>query len=78
MSMTTKQRKAAFISRGFDLSRIEKASGGDIVIIKCSQCNAGGINGHFVHETGCPNQMHECAGCTNMVGRGVKYCPDCQ
>jgi len=44
--------------------------------VKCSQCEALCINGMATHETGCPNQTHECKGCgASVQSRG--YCQDC-
>lgn len=45
--------------------------------VRCSQCEALTINGIACHETGCPNQTHECKGCDTIISyRG--YCEDCQ
>ena len=46
--------------------------------VGCSQCQAVCINGVPCHETGCPNERHECKGCNNLVGRNVRYCRECQ
>ena len=45
---------------------------------RCSQCEAACINGIPCHETGCPNTMHECRGCSALVPAGVVYCQDCR
>lgn len=60
---------------GFDLCVPDEDGS---VRLGCSQCEATGINGTACHETGCPNQVHECHGCNSIVPRGVKYCEDCQ
>ena len=47
--------------------------------VGCSQCAALAINGVACHETGCPNQTHECKGCdTTLTKRQGAYCEDCQ
>lgn len=46
--------------------------------VRCSQCEALVINGVPCHETGCPNEVHECKGCNNRVSRRGAYCEDCQ
>lgn len=70
-------------AQGFDRSASwgERWPGGasrDYVAVGCSQCAATVINGVACHETGCPNEVHECRGCSNLVPRGVKYCAECQ
>lgn len=45
--------------------------------VACSQCQALCINGIPTHETGCPNQRHECKGCNNILDYHG-YCEDCQ
>lgn len=62
--------------QGFD--RTYASDDGVGVRVGCSQCQASVINGIACHETGCPNEVHECHGCCNIVPRGVKYCSDCQ
>ena len=47
-------------------------------IVACSQCAALVINNTPCHETGCPNAVHECAGCNALVSVNTKYCEDCQ
>lgn len=46
--------------------------------VRCDSCQALCINGYPCHETGCPNEKHECKGCNAIVARGVRYCEDCQ
>lgn len=46
-------------------------------IVGCSRCSSCVINGHPIHERGCPNEMHECAGCCNVIPARQKYCEDC-
>lgn len=45
----------------------------------CSCCEVLVINGTPCHETGCPNQTHECRGCNNLIrgNRWQQYCEDC-
>ena len=43
----------------------------------CSQCDAVRINGVLCHEHGCPNQLHECAECGDMILRGERICASC-
>lgn len=62
--------------KGFDESRVIPFGGGWRP--KCSQCQALVINGVPTHERGCPNDVHECKGCGNLVGRYQRYCEDCQ
>ncbi len=66
----------ALIAQGFDLtdSRIRSR----FARPKCSQCEALVINGVACHESGCPNQMHECKGCNTLIPRFHRYCADCQ
>lgn len=45
--------------------------------VRCSCCSALVVNGHPIHERGCPNDMHECNGCNALVPAGVRYCEDC-
>lgn len=59
---------------GFDKSKATPFEG---LRIGCSRCDALVINGVATHETGCPNQTHECKGCNNRVERRGNYCSDC-
>lgn len=45
--------------------------------IRCSQCEANAINGVACHEAGCPNQIHECKGC-NEILTYKGYCESCR
>jgi len=45
--------------------------------VRCSQCAACAVNGRPVHETGCPHEMHKCAGCDALVPFPYRYCDDC-
>lgn len=45
--------------------------------VRCSQCAAASINGIACHETGCPNERHECKGCGSAVTFRNTYCEDC-
>lgn len=64
--------------QGFDRTRARETAFGLLISPRCSRCEALVINGVAAHETGCPNQTHECAGCNAIVPRNVKYCEDCQ
>lgn len=46
--------------------------------VRCSQCESLCINGVPTHEHGCPNAMHECAGCNEIIPAKHKYCEGCQ
>jgi hypothetical protein len=59
---------------GFDQSQQRTGS----VRVACSQCEAMVIQGTPCHESGCPNALHECAGCNELVPMRVKYCAECQ
>jgi len=58
---------------GFDLSERDGRS----LRVRCSQCDALVINGVACHERGCPNAMHECAGCGEIIPANQKYCSMC-
>lgn len=59
---------------GFDNSYwVEKG----VYKVSCSQCEALAINGLPSHEHGCPNQKHECKGCSNIINY-PGYCSDCR
>ena len=62
-------------ARGFDKSRQVKP--GEHIRVGCSQCEALCINGVPTHEIGCPNAMHECAGCNEIIPMRQKYCATC-
>lgn len=68
------ERLSQVSAMGFDRSFSDSKS----VTIRCSQCAACVVNGVPIHESGCPNEKHECHGCNSLVPRGVKYCEDCQ
>lgn len=44
--------------------------------VKCSQCEALTINNIPTHETGCPNFMQECRGCSNLISY-YGFCENC-
>ena len=67
---------AYLTGRGFDRSRHIPFTFN--FTVRCSQCEALVVNGVACHETGCPNDRHECAGCNAIVPRGAKYCADCR
>lgn len=46
--------------------------------VKCGQCQMLAINGVATHEQRCPNQTHECKGCSARVGRAGSYCQECR
>jgi hypothetical protein len=45
----------ALAERGFDQCSFDTSNGVRYIRIRCSQCNAGAINGVACHEAGCPN-----------------------
>jgi hypothetical protein len=45
--------------------------------VTCDQCHAVIINGIPCHEAGCPNAMHECNGCHELIPMRQRYCTDC-
>lgn len=62
-------------ARGFDLStHIPFTSQ---YRVKCSCCEALAINGVACHERGCPNAVHECHGCNELIPTNRRYCQDC-
>ncbi len=63
------------LRRGFDQTYADERNG---VRPRCSQCEALVICGVACHETGCPNAMHECAGCSDIIPARMKYCDDCR
>ncbi len=62
------------LMRGFDNTYV---SGQDSVKPKCSECEAIVINGTACHEHGCPNAVHECKGCNELIQLRWKYCNEC-
>lgn len=68
------------LAKGFDKTIFfpETEDSDPRIRIGCSQCSAAIIQGVACHETGCPNQNHECKGCESIVPRGIRYCEDCQ
>lgn len=45
--------------------------------IRCSSCAAVVINNVPCHERRCPNAVHECAGCNEMIPMSRRWCDDC-
>jgi hypothetical protein len=45
--------------------------------VTCDHCHAVVINGIPCHEHGCPNAMHECNGCNELIPMRQRYCADC-
>lgn len=74
--MTKKQQQIlnSLVERGFDTSY---PSGRVGVTVRCSQCEACAINGVACHETGCPNQTHECNECDAIIPRSQRICDSC-
>jgi hypothetical protein len=71
--MTLEQLEAL----GFDQSTPAKVGSG-YLSVKCSRCVALVVNDTPIHERGCPNEMHECAGCNIIIiPARQKYCQDC-
>lgn len=61
--------------QGFDLSRHVPFT--KHYRPKCSQCEALAINGVATHEHGCPNAVHECLGCNELIPVRQRYCQEC-
>ena len=70
--------RATLHQHGFDQSVRVPSKSPRQWTVKCSQCNALVINGVPTHEKGCPNAVHECAGCNNLIPMNQRYCSDCQ
>jgi hypothetical protein len=66
---------ASLKARGFDTSHAIPFQRG--AKVGCSQCEALAINGHATHEQGCPNAVHECLGCNEMIPLRERYCSEC-
>ena len=45
--------------------------------IQCSSCAALVVNGHPIHERGCPQDTRECSGCNARIPANHRYCEDC-
>lgn len=60
---------------GFDTSKHVPFS--STYTVRCSSCEAVVVNGHPIHERGCPNDRHECNGCNALIPATRKYCSDC-
>ena len=65
------------IALGFDLST-SVFGRPNLLTPRCSQCSAAVLNGVACHETGCPHEMHECAGCNEIIPKALKYCDECR
>lgn len=50
----------------------------NLISIACSQCASCVVNGHPIHERGCPHDTRECNGCNARVPANQKYCNDCR
>jgi hypothetical protein len=70
-------KRTGLLRLGFDLTTGGRREG-MTMRVRCSQCEALVINGEACHETGCPNAVHECHGCYDLVPMRVKYCENCQ
>jgi hypothetical protein len=46
--------------------------------IRCSQCQAIGLQDRPLHEAGCIHDTRECAGCKARVPLSQEYCRDCR
>ena len=73
----TQARLESLHARGFDRSS-HTFDQPNLLSVACSQCQSSVINGVACHETGCPNETHECHGCNAIVPRRVRYCEECQ
>ena len=76
--MSMEARREMLISMGFDKTHIAKEEGKPYVHVGCSQCNAVCVNGHPIHERGCPHEMGECKGCNAIIPKNQRYCEECQ
>lgn len=69
------------LAHGFDASEVEQLGDGPPydygTRVRCSACQVVRINGIPCHETGCPNQTHECAECEALIPRGYRLCESC-
>jgi hypothetical protein len=63
------------IALGFDNSRVIPFT--KRYRVSCSQCEALCINGVPTHEHGCPNAVHECRGCNELIPVRQIYCSNC-
>ncbi len=63
------------IARGFDAT--DPPDRTRFARPRCSQCEVLVINGVACHEHGCPNAVHECKGCNELVPMRVRYCDNC-
>ena len=70
------ERLDRLVRLGFDRSAINEEDG--TIRVSCSQCAALVINDTACHETGCPNRMHECHGCPEIIPIRQRWCSDCQ
>lgn len=71
-------RLADLHALGFDESeQYGERWGMHSIAVHCSQCAAAVLNGVPTHESGCPNERHECKGCTALVARRGAYCEEC-
>lgn len=61
---------------GFDLTKNIPFSGQ--YRVRCGSCESMVVNGTPLHERGCPNDTHECAGCNARIPVNARYCADCQ
>ena len=68
--MNKRERLTQLRALGFDNSTTAR--------VECSQCSAMVINGVPCHERACPNAMHECHGCNELIPARVRYCEDCR
>lgn len=68
------------LNLGFDLSALgrEESPGIFTVDVGCSCCDALCINSTPTHERGCPNAVHECNGCNELIPMNQRYCADCR
>jgi hypothetical protein len=73
--MTKTRQRDALIDLGFDRTCILREG---FLKVRCSQCEALFINGIATHEHGCPNALHECQGCNELVPVNVRYCEECR
>ena len=69
------KRLAALQQYGFDGSYITEDK--RAVRVACTQCEALVLMRQATHELNCPNTMHECKGCWEVIPLRQRYCADC-
>lgn len=73
MNDPTRMTLASLQAHGFDQSEDD----GEYCRVRCGRCEALVINGTPCHESGCPNQMHECDECMTLIPKRQRLCESC-